>query len=237
MSAAELVQATAVLHPVGVTAECVQYAGPDFVWADVLPQAELDQLYQPPAAEFKAGLGFDNKEFWRELAGGNTEVGHWVSQGYSELVQSKVPVIVRSNNSNTGGENEAFVTEAVAELVRVGAVLDVTDLKHDPGAVRAICSLTVAVQASGERRLCWNGRPVNPYMPNTSFKMEQAEKAARMMRKGDFMMVLEMKAGYHQAPVKTWFKKLLFVLSGRVGFTSGRSCLLACPQRLGLTVS
>jgi hypothetical protein len=34
-----------------------------------MPQAELDQLYQAPAAEFRAGMGFDNKEFWRELAG------------------------------------------------------------------------------------------------------------------------------------------------------------------------
>jgi hypothetical protein len=39
--------------------------------------------------------------------------------------------------------------------------------------------------------------------------MEHAEHAAKMMRKGDFMFSLDMKAGYHQVPVKPWFRKFL----------------------------
>ncbi|WIA09163.1 hypothetical protein OEZ85_008574 [Tetradesmus obliquus] len=219
MTSAELVGAAGQLHPMGVTAACVQYAGPDLFWAQPLQQELLDQLYQPPAGEFKAGMGFNNQPFWRELAGSNTEVSLWVTQGYSEFVPGfeGVPTIVRANNENTGGENEEFVDVAVAELMSVGAVRDVTDLQHDPSVVRAVCPLTVAVQASGKKRLCWNGRPVNEYIPHTSFKMEHAEVAARMMRPGDYMMVVDMKAGYHQMPVKPGFRKLLcFAWKGKV---------------------
>uniref|UniRef100_A0A383WKW3 Reverse transcriptase domain-containing protein n=1 Tax=Tetradesmus obliquus TaxID=3088 RepID=A0A383WKW3_TETOB len=47
--------------------------------------------------------------------------------------------------------------------------------------------------------------------------MEHAEVAAGMMRPGDYMMVVDMKAGYHQMPVKPGFRKLLcFAWKGKV---------------------
>lgn len=219
MQPAELVQAAAQLYPTGATATCVRYAAPDLCWAQPLSAEQLARWYKAPAVEFKAGMGFDNKWLWAELAGSNTEVWKWVVHGYSEYVPGfdTLPTIVRANNKNTGGKNESFVEAAVADLVGVGAVREVTHLQHDPSVVRAICPLTVAVQASGKQRLCWNGRPVNEYIPQNSFKMEHAEVAARMMRKGDYMMVLDMKAGYHQAPVKPEFRRLLcFAWQGKV---------------------
>lgn len=207
LSAAELIDFAAGLQPTGVTAACVQYEGSGLFAATPLSAEELGRWYTAPATEFRAGMGFANKAMWRELAAGNTEVLQWVENGYSEFVAQRVPFTRRANNSNTGGENKTFVTDSVRDLLTVGAVRDVTDLVHDADVVRVIAPLTVAVQASGKRRLCWNGRPVNVFMPSPSFKMEHAEKAARMMRKGDYMFSLDMKAGYHQIPCKEWFKK------------------------------
>lgn len=209
LSAAELIEIAATLRPSGIAAQCIQYQGDDLCWAQPLSPTELATLYQPPRQEFVAGLGFDNKAMWRELAAGNTEVLQWIEQGYSEFVATTVPVINRCNNPNTGGDNAEFVTQSVRDLLRVGAVADVTNSVSDPDVVRVIAPLTVAVQASGKRRLCWNGRPVNAFMPDRSFKMEHAEKAARMMRRGDYMFTIDMKSGYHQIPCKPWFRKFL----------------------------
>lgn len=187
----------------------MQYSGEDLYWAEPLTPQELAGIYQAPAGSFRAGLGFANKPMWRELAGGNTEVLQWVEQGYSEYVATIVPRTDRANNSNTGGENNSFVTQSVGDLLAVSVIRDVTAFAHDPDGVRVIAPLTIAVQASGKKRLCWNGRPVNPYLPEVSFKMEHAEKAARMMRAGDLMFSLDMKTGYHQVPWKPWFKKFL----------------------------
>jgi hypothetical protein len=241
MAPAELVQLAARIPPPEVAAHCIQYAGPDLIAASQLSEDELRELYTPPAESFVAGRGLDNQEMWRELAANNTEVLRWVTGGYSEYVrQESVPVIRQPNNKNTGGEHHEFVTESVRELVAVGAVREVTDCVDDAGTVHVIAPLTVAVQACGKKRLCWNGRPVNRYMPQPSFKMEHADKAARMMRKGDFMFTIDMKSGYHQFPCKLYFKQFLcFEWEGvqKAGFTSGRSCRLDCPQPRGRTVS
>jgi hypothetical protein len=216
MSSADLIALAQQLAPTGKLADCVSYTGADLVWAQPLEQAELDALYQPPAPEFKARLGFNNRAFWEELAAGNVEVLRWVYGGYSEFVEKVVPTIRRANNPNTQLHTE-FVTEAVQELLGVGATTDVTQLQFDNEVVRVIAPLTVDVKENGKRRLCWNGRPINPYLPTAPFKMEHAEAAAKLMRARDFMFTLDMKAGYHQVPVKPWFRKLLcFEWQGRV---------------------
>eukprot|EP00775_Hariotina_reticulata_P003268 gene3268-3545_t len=209
LQAADLIALAAQLRPAGMTGQCVTYAAPDLVWAQPMASDELATLYTQPATEFRAGLGFDNASFWEEIAVGNTEVLRWVHGGYSEFVAEVIPVIRQANNKNTGGENSQFVAEAIQELLSVGAVVEVTAREQDREVVRVGAPLTVAVQGNGKQRLCWNGIPVNKYMPSQSFKMEHAEFAARLMRKGDFMFSLDMKAGYHQVPVKPWFRKFL----------------------------
>lgn len=218
MSSAELVEMVSQLQPTGALAAAVQYEGPDLVPAGLLSDEELGAEYVPPAAVFKAGMGFQNKKMWEELAAGNTEVLTWVRFGYSEFVReyATMPCIDRENNRNTN-DHVDFVTGEVSTLVEVGAVKDVTGYLFDNTVVRVIAPLTVAVQASGKRRLCWNGRPINKYLPEKHFKMEHAEKAARMMRAGDWMFTLDMKSGYHQAPCKPSFMKFLcFRWQGRV---------------------
>lgn len=144
------------------------------------------------------------------------EVLRWVYGGYSEFVAAVVPQISRPNNPNTV-VHTSFVTSAVEELLGVQAALEVTQWRYDGDVVRVIAPLTVDVKENGKKRLCWNGRPVNAYLPQQHFKMEHAEEAARMMRKGDWMFTLDFKSGYHQCPVKPWFRKFLcFEWQGKV---------------------
>lgn len=50
-----------------------------------------------------------------------------------------------------------------------------------------------------------------------SFKFETVDTAAKLMRPGDYMFVLDMKAGYHQIPLKPSFKRFCcFEWGGRV---------------------
>jgi len=205
----DLIEQAGHIQPKGLTGQCVHYAAPDLVWAEALKQEELNALYSAPAPRFVAGMGFSNVGFWEELAAGNAEVLRWVHGGYSEFVAEVVPYSQHANNANTGGDNAQFVTDSVAELLAVGAVVDVTSQAHDVDTVRVVAPLTVAVQGNGKQRLCWNGIPVNRHLAAQSFKMEHAEQAAKMMRPGDYMFSLDMKAGYHQVPVKPWFRKFL----------------------------
>lgn len=87
------------------------------------------------------------------------------------------------------------------------AVLEVTRFCGDPDVVFNVLPLTVALQA--KMRLCYNGRSFNGSLPVRPFKFEHAEKAAQMMRPGDYMFTLDMKSGYHQVPLKPTFRKFL----------------------------
>jgi hypothetical protein len=190
------------------------YVGPDLFFATTLEQEELDKWYQSPAPSFRAGLGFQAREAWLELVGQNEVLQRWVNDGYSEYVQQIVPEMRRANNPNTAGEVE-FVQGEVEGLLECGAVVDVTDAH--PREKRVIAALTVAMNREGKRRLCWNGRPLSAYMPYQKFKMEHVHVAAALMRPGDFMFTIDMKSGYHQLPVKPWFRRLLcFEWGGRV---------------------
>jgi hypothetical protein len=217
-SPVQLIDMVAGMQPTGQLAAAIGYTGEDLVAAAPLPAEELAQEYSPPCEQFRAGLGFQNIVAWGELVGRNTETWQWVQNGYSELVKeyNTMPRIEQSNNKNTA-LHEAFVTESVASLLEVQAVKDVTAVVDDLTVVRAVCPLTVAEQAGGKLRLCWNGTPVNKYLPSRHFKMEHAEKAAAMMRPGDWMFTLDMKSGYHQVPCKESFKRLLcFIWQSRV---------------------
>jgi hypothetical protein len=101
-----------------------------------------------------------------------------------------------------------IIITTVADYVSCGAVVDVTGWQNDWDVVRTINSLTVAMQASGEVRVCWNGRIINPVLPTQHFNMQHAQQAANMpsVRPGDLMFLLDVNQGHHQCPLKDWFK-------------------------------
>jgi len=214
-SAEDLLWALHTLDPHPAHKAAIQYNGPDLLWAETLCAEDLAKEYQPPEPEFRAGLGLARHEFWEGLVGKNTELHRWVRGGYSEYMGTvPLPRIWRPNSHTTRGDNSPFVSEAVADLLKVGAVKDVTRYRLDANTVRVTAPLTVAM--GKKPRLCWNGRCLNleadgitPRLPKQQFKLEHAEMAARLMRQGDFMFTLDMKAGYHQIPVNAWWRKFL----------------------------
>ena len=227
-SPAHLIEAATLLVPRGAQAAAIAYHGPDLCWAAALPPALLVTEYTAPAPQFRAGMGFRARHLWLDaagpnLAGSNIEIRRWVEFGYSEFLPDRVPFIHKANSHTTGGDNADFVRAEVAELLRNGATLDVTALATNTDMVRVIAPLTVAVKGE-KRRLCFNARPFNlcedgvtERVHHEKFKMEGAERAAKMMRPGDFILTTDFKAGYLQIPVKPWFRKFLcFEWDGRV---------------------
>lgn len=215
-SASDLLQALQILDPPPSQTAAIMYEASDLIWAEALEADELAAEYQPPEASFRAGLGLARTAVWDALIGANTELQRWVHHGYSEFMGTvPLPCISRPNSHTTAGANSLFVDSAVSELVAVEAVLDVTRYRADPNTVRVIAPLTVATKGT-KQRLCWNGRCLNlqedgqtARLPTQQFKLEHAELAARLMRKGDYMFTLDMKAGYHQIPVNPWWRKFL----------------------------
>ena len=208
LSPAELLQLLVQMQPPAALTAVISYAGPDLYAAKPMAAAELAKLYQRPSVDFVAGQGFRNKEAWLELVGDNVELRRWVLDGYSELLQGRVPVSQQRNNPNTA-EHEEFVTEAVGNLCKVTAVSKVTHLRGIPSEVHNINPLTVAVQGSGKLRLCYNGRPVNPYLPVQKFKMEHIQVALALVQPGDLLFAADMQAGYHQVPLKPFMQRFL----------------------------
>jgi len=257
MTAEELVVMATQLQPQGQLAEAVRYAGPDLRPATPLPAAELAALYQPPRPEFQAGLVLDRQAEWLQLLEStectDADVQRWVeSRGWSEYLPQRVPFSDRSNSPSAEAEGE-FVTGAVADLLRCNAVSDVTAVQWDEEEVRVIRALMVAVQPLGKKRLCWDGRVLNAYIPDQPFKMEHLAMAVRQMQAGDRIMSLDMKSGYLQVPVKPAFRKhLCFRWQGRVYrfevmcfgvktgprvFTKLMRCLLKHWRRQGIRCS
>lgn len=213
-----LIEVMRGITPMGTSV--ASYAGPDLCAAKPLPQPELSQLYSWPTADFRAGQGFANKEAWLDLVGSNQELRGYIERGgYSEFMrdwQSRVPVTRRANNPNIEPHHD-FVRSAIADLLKVGGVEEVTHLQHDVNEVRVIAPLTIAEQGGGKLRLCWNGRPTNVGLDAQHFKMEHVSTIARMLRAGDLLMTVDLKAGYHQFPVTSWFRKFLcFEFEGAV---------------------
>lgn len=216
MGPVELLEALMQVQPHAAIAEVIGYAGPDLVAACPMPADRLAGLYQRPSVEFVAGQGFKNQAAWLELVGDNVELRRWVLDGYSEVVQGRIPVSVKANNPNTG-EHEEFVTDSVLGMHKVGAVDDVSHLRHLPHEVHNINPLTVAVQGSGKLRLCYNARPVHPYFTALKFKMEHIQVALALVQPGDMLFAADMQAGYHQLPLKPFMKRFLcFEWQGRV---------------------
>jgi hypothetical protein len=72
--------------------------------------------------------------------------------------------------------NAAFVSDKVAEGVRLGTML--------PSArttLQCVLPLGVATNAAGKQRLIWDGRYVNQFLPKRAFRMETLQREGRAL--------------------------------------------------------
>lgn len=106
-------------------------------------------------------------------------------------------------NNRSAIEHSVFVSEEVGALSEIGSVIKVD---KPPFGVNP---LTVAVQASGKKRLVLDCSYLNTFLVTYKFKLEQLENILKFVEKDCFMAKLDLKSGYHHVHVSTEHQKYL----------------------------
>ena len=96
------------------------------------------------------------------------------------------PVILKNNKSAL--DNQAFVTQAISELL---ACQSITTVGTPPLVVNP---LSVATRNSDEKRLVLDLRHVNPHLHRQKFKCDDVDTALFMLSPGDFLLTFEIKS-------------------------------------------
>ena len=136
----------------------------------------------------------------------------------------KPPVGVKRNQASCK-EHEQFVGEAVAALVQCGSAATVKE-----GDLECISPLGV-VKGARKLRLILDLRQVNVCLKKYRFKLEDIRTAAKLFRKGDFVITFDLKSGYHHVDM-AGNNGDIWVSHGKGSVSVSSRCLLACPQPL-----
>ncbi|XP_045034660.1 uncharacterized protein LOC116925902 [Daphnia magna] len=135
-------------------------------------------------------------------------VAHGVKLDFvSSPTQDKIPSpVIMSREMIAVGDKE------VGDLVRKRAVREITD-----GSGGFVCSLFLIPKKSGGFRPIVNLKPLNQFIRYEHFKMENLESARFLLRKGDWMVKLDLKDAYLTVPVCPSHQKFLrFQWKGRL---------------------
>ena len=93
-------------------------------------------------------------------------------------------------NNKSAMENVAFVNEALAELLRTGAV----ERSYDP---QVVSPLSVDNKPGKKKRLCFDLRYVNSHVPVEKKSFESLQQAQGLVGPGQLMFKIDLKSGYH----------------------------------------
>jgi hypothetical protein len=139
-----------------------------------------------PRGRLRTGL-----VFWLSL--GSALVAHWVEHGFPLVFVAGPPAPHWQPNHSSALSHGEFVDQAVAELLDTGAacVWDATE------APTCVSPLGVVPKAGGKHRLILDLRYVNRHLRVPSFKYEGLEAVHTVLSAGDWMVTLDLRAGYH----------------------------------------
>ena len=118
----------------------------------------------------------------------------WIDHGY-DLVWDKHPPIAREMQiSHSSLEHQDFVTGAVEEMVKAGAVSILPS-----GTIPTVISpLGVVPKPNSDKfRLIVNMRYVNEHLVKRVFKFEGLSDIADMAVKGDYSVAYDLTSGYY----------------------------------------
>ena len=97
------------------------------------------------------------------------------------------------HNHKSARDNATFVSEKVAEGVRLG-----TMLPCEHRELSCILPLGVASNSAGKRRLIWDGRHVNQYLPRQPFHMETLQREGRaLFERSHWGGTCDLSSAYH----------------------------------------
>ena len=132
-------------------------------------------------------------KFWEEM-GASKFILSVIKDGY-RLPFVRSPPAGRLRNQRSCDDHEAFVNQAVKDLLECGSAVEV---KQE--FTKCVSPLGV-VQGASKLRLILDLRQVNNCLSKPSFKLEDIRTAAKIYRKGDFVVTFDLKSGYHHVDI------------------------------------
>ena len=134
-------------------------------------------------------------------------------QGVEPALHGSEPQQVHFKNRISVGLHESFVDGAISELTKTGAICPWTA----PEPITVISGLGVAVDRKGKKRLILDARYINLCDKYEGFSYESLSDVPQYLQPADFIMLTDLKAGYHQVKMHPNTYRLLGILyKGRI---------------------
>lgn len=144
-----------------------------------------------PASSYSTGRPSlaPHRDFWLSHFHLPGAVRNWLLEGFripfhARPLRSALPNYVRP-------EDEGFVDEEVARLVKTGAARPCATEPHN------VSPLTCAPKKSGKLRLCIDLRFVNAFVQAPYFKLEDLSTLAPLLQPDDLLATADLSEGYH----------------------------------------
>lgn len=147
---------------------------------------------------------------WKNITT-NPFVLKWVREGYSiqfknTVNQGKIPQNILSKNEKT------CMSLAIKKLLDLGAI-SLSKQKDDI----FISSSFLAPKPNGDKRFILNLKPLNKFIINNHFKMEDHRTVTKLLSVNSFMATVDLKEAYFLVPIaKSCRKYLCFVFEGKI---------------------
>lgn len=138
--------------------------------------------------------------WWKTFA--NPFISDIIEHGY-QIPFLSVPKISFIKNNKSARDHPQFVEESIADLLKSGVIKEVTS----PPTV--VNPLTVAVNASGKKRLVLDLRTVNPLVDLNKMTFEDLRYASDFFKVDQFMVSFDLKSAYHQISIHENFQTFL----------------------------
>jgi hypothetical protein len=146
---------------------------------------------------------------WRGLTK-NTFVLSVIEHGYKLEWKDGSPPPCEKRNAATIHQHEEFVNDAIAKLVERGAI---QECRREE--IKCVLAMDVKVNATGDRRLCVDGRPVNYYEKKRPFKYESLGKEGRDVFAGQRVgAIVDISHAYHHMDMHKDSRKYLGIKWG-----------------------
>ena len=100
--------------------------------------------------------------------------------------------------ASLSGDDHSLVTLEIQELLPKGAIHLVPPSQETPGF---LSSLFLVPKKGGGQRPVVNLKPLNQFLPYEHFKMEGIHMVRDLLRKGDFMIKIDLKDAYFTVPL------------------------------------
>lgn len=127
----------------------------------------------------------------------------WIRQGYKipfkdPVVQSVLP------RSKLNHKDRGEVFSAISKLIKLGAVSACT-----PCNDQYISTTFLAPKRNGGKRFILNLKPLNKFISNTHFKMEDYRTALKLIPENGFLATIDLKEAYILVPIASGDRKYL----------------------------